>query len=154
MEPAERSSDYAPNQRAFEARNRLNRVFFAIVRQELEEASIHPNYEEQWREREEEDDFFCGVPAWSNKAMLGLHVPGVGESTEQECLVCLEDFKEGDKAQDDAMFPFLSRALYFFRWLCLGGVCPCCRFALPSTHEQRLLDEQAARLAMDDYRLV
>jgi hypothetical protein len=72
-------------------------VFFALVRQELEEASIHPNYEEQWREREEEDDFFCGVPASSNKAMLGLHVPGVGESTEQECLVCLEDFKEGDK---------------------------------------------------------
>uniref|UniRef100_A0A0A8YY35 RING-type domain-containing protein n=1 Tax=Arundo donax TaxID=35708 RepID=A0A0A8YY35_ARUDO len=143
MEP-KRDSDYVLNEWAFEARNRLNREYFALVRKEREEANIHPNYDAHWQE---ETDFFCGVPA-SSKAMVILHTPHtpiVGEMKEQDCAVCLKDFKERDKL---SMMPcshsFHQRCI--FDWLFLSGVCPCCRLALPFTYEQRLLDEQIVRV--------
>ncbi|TVT99607.1 hypothetical protein EJB05_55037, partial [Eragrostis curvula] len=94
--------------------------------------------------KERENQLFRGVPA-SAKAILGLREPTSDEAMElqDDCPVCLDEFKEGDTLR---MMPcshcFHIRCIY--KWLRASGVCPCCRFKLPTEEEQRLLDEQEA----------
>lgn len=90
------------------------------------------------RAHEREMPDFCLVPA-----MVCLHVPRVGETREHDCVVCLQDSKQGEKLR---MMPcshsFHQRCI--FDCLLVNRLCPVSRFALPSADEQRLLDEQAA----------
>ncbi|KAE8818444.1 E3 ubiquitin-protein ligase rnf12-B [Hordeum vulgare] len=88
--------------------------------------------------------------AASSRAIQGLHAPAVGETRELGCAVCLDDFKDGDELRSmPCSHSFHQRCI--FRWLQISRLCPYCRFALPSVHEQRVpdldldLDEQAAQ---------
>ncbi|TVT99605.1 hypothetical protein EJB05_55035, partial [Eragrostis curvula] len=93
---------------------------------------------------ERQNQCFRGVPA-SVKAILSLREPTVGEAAglQDDCPVCLDEFKEGDTLR---VMPcshcFHIRCIY--KWLRASGVCPCCRFKLPTEDEQQLLDEQEA----------
>ena len=83
----------------------------------------------------------------SGPAMLDLFVPAVGETREQTCAVCLEDFVEGGKKlrRMPCYHSFHQRCI--FDWLRFNRRCPVCRFAMTSVEEQRALDQAKAEAA-------
>jgi hypothetical protein len=93
------------------------------------------------REREEEEERKRWDPA-SRKAMLAMPLPVVGETREQDCAICLEEFVDGGKKL--RMMPcshsFHQRCI--FEWLQRGRRCPICRYELPSVREDYLLYQQ------------
>ncbi|KAF7063919.1 hypothetical protein CFC21_070382 [Triticum aestivum] len=95
------------------------------LRQRMSQDFLLRNLEERRRAA----DDVCSDPA-SKKAMLGLQVLTVGETREQDCAVCLEEFIDGGKKL--RMMPcyhsFHQRCI--FDWLRLNRICPVCRFAL------------------------
>nr|XP_051230662.1 uncharacterized protein LOC127348800 [Lolium perenne] len=98
--------------------------------------------------------FFSGLDPASSEAIAGLHVPAAGETREQDCAVCLEDFDEdGGDAELRTMrcsHSFHQRCI--FRWLRVSRVCPCCRFSLSSAYDQLFLADQQP--ASDGARLL
>jgi hypothetical protein len=101
--------------------------------------------------------FSCFDPA-SSEAVAGLRAPAAGETREEGCAVCLEDFDEDGGNVELRTMPcshsFHQRCI--FRWLRVSRVCPCCRFPLPSADEQRLQDQPAPELELeptDDFLL-
>jgi hypothetical protein len=70
-------------------------------------------------------------------AMEDLHAPAVGETREQDCAVCLEEFVD-DGEEKLRMMPcshsFHERCI--FDWLNRDRRCPLCRSAIASGREQ------------------
>ncbi|XP_051190282.1 E3 ubiquitin-protein ligase RDUF1-like [Lolium perenne] len=68
----------------------------------------------------------------SRKAMAALRVPAAGETREQGCAVCLEDFVTGGGGELRTMpcsHSFHRRCI--FDWLLVNRRCPMCRFEMP-----------------------
>jgi hypothetical protein len=89
--------------------------------------------------------FFSGLHPASSEAIAGLHVPAAGETREQDCAVCLEDFVDEDGDSVELRTMPCSHSFHqgcIFRWLRVSRVCPCCRFPLPSAYDQLLLADQ------------
>ncbi|GJN07029.1 hypothetical protein PR202_ga24818 [Eleusine coracana subsp. coracana] len=89
--------------------------------------------------RARENRCFRGVSA-SDKAILALREPNLDKpaaAAGQDCPVCFEDVKEGDMLR---VMPcshcFHMSCIY--KWLRASGMCPCCRFKLPSEDEQHI----------------
>uniref|UniRef100_A0A0A8ZD86 RING-type domain-containing protein n=1 Tax=Arundo donax TaxID=35708 RepID=A0A0A8ZD86_ARUDO len=122
-----------------QARLHLSRRYMLRWMREQDEATVTRDHEAHGHE---DGGGFCGVPA-SKKAMVALHMPAVGDTREENCALCLEDFKEGDKLR---MMPcsHIFHQPCIFDWLLINRLCRICRFVMPSADEQRLLDEQAA----------
>lgn len=82
----------------------------------------------------------------SMKAMVAMETPKVGETREQDCAVCLEDFVAGGKKL--RMMPcshsFHQRCI--FDLLLRRRFCPVCRFEMPprSADEPEPVAEKAA----------
>ncbi|KAF0897449.1 hypothetical protein E2562_037348 [Oryza meyeriana var. granulata] len=68
----------------------------------------------------------------SVKATATLHQPKLGETREQSCAVCLEDFVAGgDKLRMMPCSHFFHQTC-IFKWLYVSLHCPICRFVMPS----------------------
>jgi hypothetical protein len=74
---------------------------------------------------------------WEPACTADLHAPAVGETREQDCAVCLEEFTDGGE-EKLRMIPcshsFHERCI--FDWLNRVRRCPLCRFAITSRREQ------------------
>ncbi|XBH84309.1 hypothetical protein VPH35_072526 [Triticum aestivum] len=76
---------------------------------------------------------FGAVPA-SEEEIAGLARAAVGDTREEECVVCLESFKEGDDIRKlPCSHGFHSCCIS--DWLRVSCLCPQCRFALPADDE-------------------
>ncbi|KAK1629270.1 hypothetical protein QYE76_003585 [Lolium multiflorum] len=71
----------------------------------------------------------------SRKAMAALLVPAVGETREQGCAVCLEDFVTGGGELRTMPCSHSFHRRCIFDWLLVNRRCPMCRFELPSRTE-------------------
>jgi hypothetical protein len=136
--------DYVPDERSFQDRTRRDstrRGFFARVRPERDAAA---------QDERAGGCFSCFDPA-SSEAIAGLHVPVAGETREECCAVCLEDFEEegGDVHLRTMPCSHSFHEGCIFRWLRVSRVCPCCRFPLPSADEECLQDQPAPAGAGD-----
>jgi hypothetical protein len=128
--------DYVLDERSFETRTRRHSTGGAFGR-------ARPEQDAAAHEVRAGGCFSCFDPA-SSEAIFSLRVPAAGETREQCCAVCLEDFDE-DGADVELRTMPCSHSFHqhcIFRWLRVSRVCPCCRFQLPSADDQRLLVDQ------------
>ncbi|KAM0921805.1 hypothetical protein ACQ4PT_006719 [Festuca glaucescens] len=95
-------------------------------------ARIRELMSQAYGEIEEEEEDKKWEPACTT-TMADLHVPAVGETREQDCAVCLEEFVD-DGEEKLRMMPcshsFHERCI--FDWLDRDRRCPICRFAIKS----------------------
>ncbi|KQJ92517.1 E3 ubiquitin-protein ligase RNF181 [Brachypodium distachyon] len=160
MEPATREDDRRHDSRAggwygeedppwIALRHRYSRDFIVRVEQERDrarsaEAAIDG---EQWDDDAVDAHRAYSDPA-SKKAMLDMPVPEVGETREQDCAVCLEDFVAGAGAKALRMMP-CSHSFHqscIWDWLLVNRLCPVCRFAMPpkSADDELVMVEKEA----------
>ncbi|KAM0854116.1 hypothetical protein ACQ4PT_050638 [Festuca glaucescens] len=135
--------DYVLDERSFEARTRRHSTGRAFRRARPEQDAAA-------------DDvgaggcISCLDPA-SSEAIAGLRVTAAGETREECCAVCLEDFNEegGDVHLRTMPCSHSFHEGCIFRWLRVSRVCPCCRFPLPSADEECLQDQPAPELEIE-----
>lgn len=70
----------------------------------------------------------------STSAVALLHTPRAGETREQYCPVCLDDFEDADKLTTmPCAHSFHQRCI--FRLLGVNRVCPICGYKLPGDED-------------------
>nr|XP_020163787.1 E3 ubiquitin-protein ligase RING1-like [Aegilops tauschii subsp. strangulata] len=90
-------------------------------------------YEDNVTDDDERGGGFGAVPA-SEKEIAGFAQAAVGDTREEECVVCLESFKEGDDIRKlPCSHGFHNSCIS--DWLRVSCLCPQCRFALPADDE-------------------
>ncbi|KAM3293142.1 hypothetical protein ACQJBY_036609 [Aegilops geniculata] len=90
-------------------------------------------YEDDVTDGEERGGGFGAIPA-SEEEIAGLARAAVGDTREEECVVCLESFKEGDDIRKlPCSHGFHNSCIS--DWLRVSCLCPQCRFALPADDE-------------------
>jgi hypothetical protein len=88
----------------------------------------------------------------SSCAMALLHAPTVGETSEQYCAVCHDDFRKGDALRTmPCAHSFHERCI--FRSLRLHHLCPVCDYELP-TNEEAVVLEACARAGSELFRFI
>ncbi|PNT74958.1 hypothetical protein BRADI_1g25053v3, partial [Brachypodium distachyon] len=80
----------------------------------------------------------------SSKAMARMHVPRVGDTREDHCHVCLEDFEEGDMLRTMMPCAHSSHQHCIFSLLHDQRDCSVCGFKRPNEEEQYELDARTS----------
>jgi hypothetical protein len=102
---------------------------------------------EDWGDAVDVQDHASLTDPASTKSMAAMRAPAVGDTREQSCAVCLEDFVAGGGELRTMPCSHSFHRQCIFKWLLVQRRCPTCRFEMPSRTDD---DEEEGELVGEE----